>query len=72
MKTGECVHHKDLNKHNNYPENLVICDKKQHRLFHLQLEKIAVDLYRNGYIEFKDNKYFISDKLKEVMSNADE
>lgn len=55
LKKGECVHHKDLNKQNNNPSNLVVCTRKQHRGFHLQLELIAVELYRQGKVRFTDD-----------------
>ncbi len=53
---GEMVHHIDLDKHHNTSDNLVICDSKQHREYHLQLEMIAVQLYRQGLVVFDKTK----------------
>jgi len=66
LEKGECVHHKDMNKQNNVPDNLVICDRRQHREYHLQLELIAIQLYRAGLVEF-DSKYILREG---VIPNA--
>lgn len=47
----------DMNKQNNAPDNLIICTRKEHRNFHLQLELIAVELFRNGNVVFKHGRY---------------
>jgi len=67
LQPDECVHHKDLDKHNNKPNNLVICDRKQHRQYHLELELVAIQLYREGLVNFADGHYVISDELQEVL-----
>ena len=60
IKKGEVVHHIDGNKRNNDMVNLLICkDKKEHRLLHAQLGRLAFELVRNGVIKYdnKSNKY---------------
>lgn len=59
LQNGECVHHLDMDKHNNSAENLIICDRKMHRNYHLQLELIAIRLFRDGMVIFdeKANEY---------------
>ncbi len=52
LVNGELVHHKDLNKHNNNPDNLIISTPKEHSMWHNQLEEIAVSFMKDGYIEF--------------------
>ena len=34
---GAQVHHKDGNRLNNTPSNLVVCTKKQHKLYHIEM-----------------------------------
>lgn len=65
---GEVVHHKDMNKQNNGPDNLVICTRQQHREYHLQLELIGIQLYRAGIVTFGPNGYELSDRGKEVLN----
>ena len=59
LTEGECVHHIDMNKQHNTSENLIICTRKQHREYHLQLELIAIQLYRAGLVVFDRNKGYV-------------
>jgi hypothetical protein len=68
LTDGECVHHKDMQKQNNHPDNLVICTRKQHREYHLQLEHIGVQLYRAGFVVFGPDGYELSEQGKEVFN----
>lgn len=52
LAAGELVHHVNLNKHDNCPENLAITDRQTHANWHNQLEEIAVSFICEGYIEF--------------------
>jgi len=52
LQKGEVVHHINLNKHDNRPENLVISDRQQHANWHRQLEEIAVMYMLEGAITF--------------------
>lgn len=52
LQTGEMVHHIDMDKHNNEPTNLVICDPKQHGEYHNQLELIGASLLAAGLVTF--------------------
>mgnify|MGYP003820998027 FL=1 len=59
LTTEECVHHIDLNKHNNEPKNLAITDRTTHSIWHAQLEEIAVSFMREGLVQFDpDRGYF--------------
>jgi len=44
LPEGHCVHHVNLRKDDNRPENLEICSHKQHQRYHSQLEELAVKL----------------------------
>lgn len=65
LNESEVVHHIDLDKLNNRPENLFICkDNKQHRLFHGNLERIAGEAVRKNIIKFHpDHGYYLDDKV---------
>jgi len=49
---GEVVHHINLNKHDNSPENLVVTSQRPHAIWHVQLEEIAVGLMNDGLVTF--------------------
>jgi hypothetical protein len=52
LEKGECVHHVNLSKRDNSPENLAIADHREHALWHKQLEEIAVSFFKEGLIAF--------------------
>ena len=52
LENGEHVHHINLNKHDNRPENLIICTRTEHGSFHANLQKVAADLLSEGIIAF--------------------
>lgn len=52
LTEGELVHHINLDKHDNSPENLIIADKQTHAEWHNQLEEIAISFMREGLITF--------------------
>jgi len=52
LTTDECVHHIDRNRHNNDPSNLIITNRVNHAIWHMQLEEIAVSFMRDGLIAF--------------------
>jgi len=54
---GEQIHHVDGDKLNNSLDNLVLCkDTREHRNLHCQLEKISLELVREGVIVFDHTK----------------
>ena len=59
-KTGEVLHHIDLDKKNNSAENLYLCNHKKHIQIHRQVEKLIKPLMDKGIIYFKDGQYFLS------------
>ena len=69
----EIIHHVDGDKTNNLLSNLHLCeDDKHHRNIHGQLERIAMELVRNGAIKF-DNKsgiYHIDPYVREFVSKS--
>lgn len=53
LPAGHCVHHINLIKDDNEPDNLVIADHKTHQAYHTQLEELAVRLLlTTGKIKF--------------------
>jgi len=52
LQKGEVVHHIDLNKHNNRPDNLVIVDRTTHAIWHVQLEELAVSFLKDDLLKF--------------------
>lgn len=62
LEPGECVHHIDRNKQNNSPDNLAICTRSQHRKYHIDLEAIAIELYRKGLVKFDVEKGYYLDE----------
>jgi hypothetical protein len=49
---GEVVHHVNMLKHDNRPENLVYVEKRKHHLMHRQLEQLIPSLMEQGIVEF--------------------
>jgi hypothetical protein len=52
LAPGECVHHINLRKHDNRPENLVRLTRQRHADMHAQLGMIAGELVERGLITF--------------------
>jgi len=68
VKKGEIVHHLDGNRQNNKPENLVILTRVKHNQVHKQLGQIALRLFRNRMIYYKEEDgYTISMSLEEAL-----
>lgn len=57
VKGVEVVHHIDLDKLNNNPDNLIVLTKKTHAAIHQQLNKVAGQFIKVGLIVFRDGEY---------------
>jgi hypothetical protein len=59
LSSKEIVHHVDLNKDNNAPENLFVCSRSEHRLAHHSIELVAAELIKSGqmYFDQKTREY---------------
>ena len=53
------VHHIDLDKTNNQLNNLYITRKKDHNALHWNLQQCAIELMKQGKIEFNETKGYI-------------
>ena len=61
LRSGEVVHHINLDKLDNSESNLYVCkDYSEHASAHQQLGRIAGELVKLGIIGFKDGKYYIN------------
>lgn len=78
LEDGECVHHIDMNKRNNDPNNLMIFDSyRNHVAFHKGGKAIPLDngtytvvpLYKYETAEKKDGSGYI---IKRLINNKDE
>ena len=59
LRSDEIVHHIDGNKSNDNMDNLWLCDNQSHQLLHHEIEEIAFQLFRLGYIKFdKDSGHY--------------
>ena len=73
LEDYEMIHHVDGDKTNNRTDNLVVCSSHHdHRKLHGQLERVAMELVRNGLIRFNhiDNKYFVDPDVGDHISKA--
>lgn len=63
------IHHIDCDCGNNSPDNLVVCNSKNHKILHNQLEYLARDLMEIGLIKFDKTKfeYYIDKTFFEVL-----
>lgn len=69
---GEVVHHIDMNRQNNHPENLILCySNAEHHLIHGSLNKCVAELMELGVLKFDPvgKAYFVDD---DVLYRPDE
>jgi len=54
----EVIHHIDLDRLNNNPDNLLLLqNNREHQLLHGSLDKVVSGLIKKGVIKFKKGKY---------------
>jgi len=59
-KKVECVHHINMDKHDNHPDNLCIMSKQRHTEIHSALEIVIGKLVDKGVVDFNlERGYFI-------------
>lgn len=70
LKDNELVHHVDLDKLNNHPDNLYVCENNnEHRRLHCLLESIAGEAVRCGLIKFHpEHGYYLDNKVGYVAN----
>ncbi len=69
---GEVVHHINLNKHDNSIANLAVSNRKQHAIWHNQLEEAAVILMKQGLISFTpENGYAVVRQKVQATDTAE-
>ncbi len=59
LKSGEQVHHIDMDKTNNDITNLYLCNLSSHQKSHGTLNKVVSKLMKRGIIKFTDGEYVI-------------
>jgi hypothetical protein len=59
LKRGEMVHHINLDKSNNEPENLFLCQSEEHGQAHASLVGVSRTLIQAGVIIFYEGSYMI-------------
>ena len=65
LRKDEKVHHIDMDKKNNHPDNLWVCNSSEHKLIHWSFNNMCAELMNNfnkySGIEFnkKINKYYL-------------
>jgi hypothetical protein len=71
LDEDECVHHVNLNKHDNSLDNLAIGTRKMHAHWHNQLDEIAVSLMIIGLVTFTvENGYVLDRAALDAHSRA--
>jgi hypothetical protein len=71
LTKDEIVHHVDMIRGNNDPNNLYICENRhEHNAVHASLESIAAQQYAEGKLGFKDGEYYIKRKHNEFIREA--
>lgn len=73
LSDKEIVHHIDANKINNTESNLFVCkDDKHHQNVHSQLERVSMELVRDGVIKFnhETGQYYIDPNIRESIRKS--
>ena len=62
MPPDSCVHHINFNRHDNRPENLLVCTNDKHREFHGRLEALTRELLTRGIVRFDPEAGYVLDE----------
>jgi hypothetical protein len=60
LAPNEVVHHINLRKHDNRPENLIRLTRKRHADLHAQLSQLAGEMVESGLVTFDGERYSLA------------
>lgn len=68
IKGKEVIHHIDLDKHNNDPNNLYLCGYIEHTTLHRDLDRLVKPMLEMGLLEFdcEQGKYILSEVARQI------
>ena len=73
IPSGGVIHHINGDKLDNRIGNLYLASSEQpHRLLHVQLHSLALQLVRKGLIDFENGQYVANVKLRELLEHPEE
>lgn len=75
LRSKEIVHHIDGDKTNNKLSNLYVCeDHRNHKHIHSQLERVSMELVKQGAIKFnhESGQYYLDPNVREFISKSGE
>ncbi len=67
LERHETVHHINGIKDDDNPDNLYLCTLSSHRTMHNEMSQLVMELYREGWVKFKDGKYYLSEQRTQQL-----